>query len=105
MQSTPQFNYGDLWHVEVESEFQTRTHSMLSNRTGNDPYERWGNRGEMLFSNVESAVEFCLKAGWDYEVIYQGNRYHSLKSYAENFMFKKEEVSDAEEDEIDFSRI
>jgi hypothetical protein len=54
---------------------------------------------------VESAVEFCLKAGWDYEVIYQGNRYHSLKSYAENFTFKKEEVSDVEEDEIDFSRI
>ncbi len=104
MQSTPLIT-GDAWNVEFESEYSTRTNALLGNRTGNDPYDRWGNRGELKFINAESAVKFCVNAGVDYEVIYQGNRYHTLKNYAENFNFKKEEVSDAEEDDIDFSRI
>ena len=105
MQSTPLINLGDRWHVQVETEFDNRTHSMLVNRTGNDPYNRWGNNGEMSFPTAESAILFCKRSGWNYEVIYQGNRYHELKSYAENFQYKKEEVSDVEEEDIDFSRL
>lgn len=105
MQSTPVFSNGDKWVVEVETEFQTRTHGLLANRTGNDPFNRWGNRAELSFVNAESAVSFCIKTGWEYEVIYQGNRYHKSKSYADNFTFKKEELSDAEEDDIEFSRL
>lgn len=105
MQCTPLAHNGDKWVVEVNSIMDTRHGSMLWGRGGADAYNRWGNRGEMAFTCAEDAILFCKNAGWDYEVMFGGFRYHQTKSYAENFMFRKEELSDTEEGDIKFERI
>ena len=105
MQSTPLFHQGNNWIVEIVSMIDCRQTSMLWNRYGNDTFSRWGLKGEMAFTSAEQAVNFCKKNAWEYEVIYSGRRYHQIKSYSENFTFKKEEVSDSEEKDIEFNRI
>jgi len=106
MQCTPLISYHDTWSVEVENLQDTRSNSMLWTRYGSqDDYIRWGPRGEMMVPTAKAGIEFATRMGWDYEVIYTKDRFHQLKSYAENFAFKKEEMSDTEEGDIKFDRI
>jgi hypothetical protein len=105
MQDTPLITYSDSWVIEVVSTADCRQQTMMWNRYGCDGYGKWGNKGEMMTPNANSAIKLCQKMGWEYEVIYARDRYHAVKSYAENFASKKEQMSDTEEGEIDFSRI
>ena len=46
--------------------------------------------------NVTTAVEYCEKMGWGYDILYPQTRWHTKKSYADNFLWKgnaKEEQS------------
>lgn len=104
MQSTPYVDVGDSWKMDLNPIFDQRHHTMFWNKVG-DPYVVNGFRGEWRFQKAEDAIFVAKQYGWNYEVLYEGLRYHTLKSYADNFLFKKEEVSDVEEDDIDFKRI
>lgn len=105
MQSTPDKTNYDVWTVEVTNESDCRHNSMLWNKYGNDAYTRWGNNGQMAFPNLEAAIEFVKLIGWEYEVLYTGVRYHQTKSYADNFLYSKPNISDVEENDIKFDRI
>lgn len=105
MQCTPSLNLGDSWILDLISIMDTRHNSMFWNKFSCDGYSRWGSRGEMSFNTAEDAIKFAKSMGWEYEVNFSGKRYHQLKSYAENFAFKKEQLSDSEEGDIDFQRI
>mmetsp|Transcript_20585 Transcript_20585/g.21365 ORF Transcript_20585/g.21365 Transcript_20585/m.21365 type:complete len:215 (+) Transcript_20585:1-645(+) len=105
MQDTPLFHMGSAWVLEVNLEVENRHMSMLWGRFGSEMYTKWGSKGEMCFKTPEQAIHAAESMGWEYEVLYQGTRYHQLKSYAENFATKKEELSDTEEDDIRFDRI
>ena len=105
MQSTPQLTLRDGWVIDFLSIMDTRSHSMHWNKVGKDIWSRNCYRGGMSFQTADDAIGYCISTGLEYEIIYDHPRYHSLKSYAENFAFKKEEVSDLEEEEIDFKRI
>lgn len=105
MQSTPQSRITDGWVVDYVSIYDTRSHSMLWNKVGRECYAKTATKGNLCFQTAEEAILFCIKGGLEYEIIYDHPRYHTLKSYAENFAFKKEQVSDVEEEEIDFKRI
>ena len=107
MQSTPLIKYGNLWVLETISIQETRSNSMLWNRVSGqgDAYNRWGSRGEMYFQDAHSAIALAVRTGMEYEVIYANSRYHSMKSYSDNFVAKKDNVEDVDEEEISFSRI
>lgn len=95
-------DFGDLWYMEPNNMTTHRSISMLWNRHGEDGYSRWGIRGEMMFTTAEEAIQNATNAGFEYEVLYTGIRYHQQKSYSDNFQFKPEEVSDCEEEDIKF---
>jgi len=100
MQSTPYVRRGQ-WHLQWESIGFYRSHAMLWGRNSDDPYRTWGNRYEVSYPDMNSAVSDARKRGLEVDLVYPHERYHTQKAYADNFTFKKETVSDIEdEDEV-----
>jgi hypothetical protein len=102
MQSTPK-NKRKTWNIQIESTGWVRSHGMLWGRCGDDPYHKWGDRDEMRFGTVESCEKLVKGLGFEYEVIYPHERYHQTKAYADNFIYNRESVSDAEDNDEIFS--
>jgi hypothetical protein len=101
MQCTPRNRKGYYWTITYETIGFFRDHSMLWGRNSDDPYHRWGNKGEIRGGNLDDALAHAKSNGYEIDVIYPHERYHRTCSYADNFNFKKEKVSDVEdEDEI-----
>ena len=40
--------------------------------------------------SLEDAVGICERYGWGYDIIYPNKRYHTRKSYADNFAWRGE---------------
>ena len=100
MQSTPYFRRGG-YVLQVENTGFTRSNAMLWARCSIDPYHRYGDKNEILFTNLQSAYIYARSIGFEVDVIYPHERYHEQKAYADNFLYIKESVSDSEDlDEI-----
>ena len=59
---------------------------------GTDTYARH----TMKVQTLSAAVKYCDMMGWGYDVLYPETRWHTKKSYADNFLWKgkpSEEVS------------
>lgn len=98
MQSTPYVRRGK-WHIQWETIGFYRSHGMLWGRNSDDPYRAWGNRYEVSFPDMNSAVNEARKRGLEVDIVYPHERYHTQKAYADNFNFIKESVSDIEDEE------
>ena len=98
MQSTPYVRRGK-WHIQWETLGFYRSHGMLWGRNSDDPYRAWGNRYEVSFPDMNSAVSEARKRGLEVDIVYPHERYHTQKAYADNFNFIKESVSDIEDEE------
>lgn len=99
MQSTPRVRKG-FWVMQVEPIGVTRSHAMLWGRCTEDSFYRWGDRDELKFASMQDAVTAAKQGGYEVDVIYPHERYHTQKAYADNFNFIKEAISDIEEDEF-----
>jgi hypothetical protein len=100
MQSTPYSRKGG-YVVQMENTGWTRSNAMLWARSCNDPYHRFGDKNEIVFTNIETAYYYARSLGAEIDVIYPHERYHEQKAYADNFLFQKETLSDIEDmDEI-----
>jgi len=62
MQSTP-MNRIDHWTMQYETIGQFRSHSMLWSRCTDDPYHRWGDKGEIYGHNANEVVELAKASG------------------------------------------
>lgn len=98
MQSTPVVSNGG-WNIQLEPLGHHRSFGMQNGRCGEDPFYRWGDRHEITFANVESAISQSTHFNYGYDVIYPHERYHVQKSYADNFNFIKEAITDVEDEE------
>jgi hypothetical protein len=100
MQSTP-YNRKGGYVIQMENTGWTRSNAMLWGRCSSDPYHRFGDKNEMVFTNIETAFYYARSIGCEIDVIYPHERYHEQKAYADNFLFQKETLSDVEDmDEI-----
>ena len=45
-------------------------------------------RSDIRFGDLEEAISYAQTMGWTYEVQYPHFRYHTKKSYADNFKWK-----------------
>lgn len=41
-----------------------------------------------VVGSLSAAVKYCETMGWGYDVVYQQTRWHTKKSYADNFLWK-----------------
>ena len=55
-------------------------------------------RHKFQFNTLSSAIKYCEKLGWGYDIMYPKQRWHTKKSYADNFMWK----GNPSEDDPDF---
>ena len=76
-----------------------RSNAMLWSRNSDDPWRVWGNRYEMSFPDMSSAVNQARRQGFEVDIVYPHERYHTQKAYADNFNFIKESISDIEDEE------
>ena len=95
MQSTPYTRKG-TYVMQFENTGFTRSNSMLWARCSDDPYHRWGDRGELQFTDMQSAYGYARTFGFEVDIIYPHERYHEQKSYADNYSFQKEKLEDIE---------
>jgi hypothetical protein len=98
MQSTP-YVRRSLWYMQMESTGFYRSHAMLWSRNSDDPWRTWGNRYEIGFTDMNLAVKYARQFGFEVDIVYPHERYHTQKAYADNFNFIKESVSDIEDEE------
>ena len=42
----------------------------------------------MIVGSLSAAVKYCESMGWGYDVTYPQVRWHTKKTYADNFMWK-----------------
>jgi hypothetical protein len=99
MQSTPMTRRG-FWQIIVENTGFYRSNAMHWSRNTDNAFRNWGNRYEMAFNDINTAISIAEGKGWGIDVVYPHERYHSQKAYADNFTYVKEEISDLEEDEV-----
>lgn len=98
MQSTP-YVRRPLWYLQMENTGFYRSHGMQWSRNSDDPWRIWGNRYEMPAMDMNSAVTYARGLGYEVDLIYPHERYHTQKAYADNFNFIKEAISDIEDEE------
>jgi hypothetical protein len=98
MQSTPYIRRG-TWHLTIENIGFYRSHAMLWGRCSEDPFRAWGNRYEMTYGDMSAAVSSARKFGYEVDLVYPHERYHTQKAYADNFSFVKEAITDIEDEE------
>jgi len=98
MQSTP-YVRRSLWYMQMQNSGFYRSHAMLWSRNSDDPWRVWGGRFEIGMNDMETAVMYARRFGFEVDVVYPHERYHSQKAYADNFLFIKESVSDIEDEE------
>jgi hypothetical protein len=98
MQSTPVIRRTGFC-ILMEGIGYYRSHAMLHGRNCDDPWRTWGNRSEMRFSTMNGAVAYARSFGFETDLVYPHERYHSQKAYADNFNFIRESVSDIEDEE------
>ena len=98
MQSTP-YVRRNLWYMQWESIGFYRSHGMQWSRNSDDPWRNWGNRFEIPMSDMNTAVTEARRNGFEVDIIYPHERYHTQKAYADNFNFIKENISDIEDEE------
>lgn len=105
MQSTPYIRRSNVV-MQIENTGFTRSNGMMWSRASNDPWHRFGDKNEILFTNLESAFLTARSLGFEVDVIYSHERYHEQKSYADNFVHVKETVEDIESlDEISIENL
>ncbi len=46
------------------------------------------NKTKMMVGSLSAAVKYCEAMGWGYDVLYPQTRWHTKKSYADNFQWK-----------------
>jgi len=93
MQSTPYISYRN-YVMEIEKTGFSRSHAMLWGFCSNDPYHRWGDRGEINFPNMDAAYFYARSIGSEVDMIYPHERYHETKSYTDNFRYNEEYPED-----------
>jgi hypothetical protein len=98
MQSTPMYRPSG-YSIFMEPIGYYRSHAMLHGRNCDDPWRTWGNRYEMRFWTMSDAVSYARSFGFETDLVYPHERYHSQKAYADNFNFVREAVSDIEDEE------
>jgi hypothetical protein len=98
MQSTPYLKRS-WWYLQIETRYFGRSNAMLWQRNSDDPWRSWGNRFEIPLADMNLAVKYARKFGFEADIIYPHERYHSQKAYADNFVFVKEALSDIEDEE------
>jgi hypothetical protein len=98
MQSTP-YVRRSLWYMQMQNNGFYRSHAMLWSRNSDDPWRVWGARYEIGMNDMETAVTYARRFGFEVDVVYPHERYHAQKAYADNFVFIKESVSDIEDEE------
>ncbi len=75
---------GNYWVIEFESWGQWR-----------HPLMHWGSASQDVMSkhqiklpNLFTAVKYCEMMGWGYDILYPKYRWHTRKSYNDNFKWK-----------------
>jgi len=105
MQSTP-YTRSSNYVMQIENTGFSRSHGMNWSRASNDPWHRYGDRNEIYFNNIETAFLTARSLGFEVDVIYSHERYHEQKSYADNFVYAKENVEDIDSmDEISIENL
>lgn len=80
----PRLQKGYRWRIDFESWGQYKSPLMHWGRASNDVLSRH----YINANNMHSAIEYCQENGWGYDVQYPGYRWHTKKSYADNFVFR-----------------
>ncbi len=98
MQSTP-LKKLKFWYTQWESIGYYRSNAMLWGRTTDDPWRSWGIFNETPAVDMEGSVKYARSLGFEVDMVYPHERYHTQKAYADNFNFIKETISDIEDEE------
>lgn len=97
MQSTPLYRKYQ-WVMQLETIGFYR-HPTGTFRTTLDPYFKWLNKQDYIASCPNEVVRAAKNKGYEIDIIYRHQRYHTQKAYADNFLFEKESVSDVEDED------
>ncbi len=68
-------------------------------RNSDDPWRTWGNRYEIPMVDMNVAVKYARQFGFETDIVYPHERYHTQKAYADNYKFIHESISDIEDEE------
>lgn len=75
---------GKHWIVEFESAASYKSPLMYWNSATTDTFAKT----KVIVGSLSAAVQMCESMGWGYDVLYPQNRWHTKKSYADNFIWK-----------------
>jgi len=77
---------GKFWVIEFESWGNYKSPLMFWTTGSLDSLHRQ----QIKVPNLYLAIKYCETMGWGYDVQYPRHRWHTRKSYADNFIFKGE---------------
>ena len=77
-------NIGKHWILDFSPDSTYKSPTMFWTSATTDTFAKH----TMKFPSVSAAVSYCEKMGMGYDVLYPQTRYHTKKSYADNFQWK-----------------
>ena len=80
----PRLTRGYEWRIDFESWGQYKSPLMHWGRASGDTLSRHFITADTL----QGAIQYCERIGWGYDVQYPHYRWHTKKSYADNFTFR-----------------
>ena len=75
---------GHYWVIEFESWGQYKSPCMYWGTASHDTFSKLS----VKVPNLWTAVKYCEMMGWGYDVLYPKYRWHTRKSYNDNFVWK-----------------
>ena len=77
-------NIGKYWSLDFSPESTYKSPTMFWTSATTDSFAKHS----MKFPTLSTAIAYCEKMGLGYDVLYPQTRYHTKKSYADNFQWK-----------------
>jgi hypothetical protein len=77
-------NWMNHWLIEFDSKTSYKSSLMQWTHASEDMNARL----KIKVSSLEEAVKFAEDKGWGFDITYPNKRYHTRKSYADNFLWR-----------------
>ena len=85
---------GHHWVIEFQSASTYKSPLMYWTSASTDTF----GKVRMIVGSLSAAVKYCETMGWGYDVLYPETRWHTKKSYADNFMWKGNAIEEPKYD-------
>ena len=75
---------GKHWVIEFQNQPTYKSPLMFWTSASTGTF----NKTRMIVGSLSAAVKYCETMGWGYDILYPQTRWHTKKSYADNFIWK-----------------